>query len=757
MSGRGRLFHEVPTLHNLTGPQGIEIYEDLPVLEMHSNSANKVPAFKGGKVNKEASKVGRPRTHSVSVKNNEKYRQGWVSTVDDMENELVRAVESVTVSDGRGSLLTAGDVEQNPGPNSNNRNVNITAKKVNVSGPRKSGGRARRRRRQRRTNGAQAAVMGPATIDSQVFTNSRGPPGVPGGGRITDDTPATEVCGEYVDPSEGALGWFFKYIDPAGAVETGKALGEFTKVPDALLRYSVDAEQRPIVTITCPRQPESEIALDGNLWRVSFFSFPCFRLNFVAMASTTNADITEDVRNTFISSLNNLVNWRDLVDGQWFEFTPGWYFSIHTLPNTTAMTEAGDRTDSVTQFRKTVKGITFEFNAPTLLDQGWWVGGHIPVKPQSETIPATERLTPGSWTVVNRGSGNDGTALLAISIVPMPAVEVTVTGGATVQTSIGDYLSVLMTIPATPCAISFVSPVTMRIDGAVWANQGDTVAILVTSVTQNQVIFTFTSTLAGSTDIIGQVGQNFPSNTSITEVTLDVDQAASNKLSIEMPAMTSEELTTNNPKIAQYLCKESGGAYIVHYKMNNPVFEMTGEENFGCFQFHYPGYPATATALGRRGIIDTFENNFSSCVVHFWGISQSASIVAKTYDGWEGTSNAGSTIGQFAHTGADEECELLELAAHIQQKCTGVYEADSNFAAAMAKLGAKGLSMLLKSDATPATIKGIGNKLLGMYAADPEGTVDKAVQAGKGVMGIGSRIVGAIKRRRAARKARRRS
>lgn len=687
----------------------------------------------------------RKRTRSVRSRQDLGATHKVVLSVDvDSVTTLLENIMTLAGSGGRGSLLTAGDVEKNPGPQVTRENkapnMSVRAQNVNVSTTR----RRRRRNRKPRKQVEQATILKPQLLPGENVA--------PSGGRGTMDPPVHEICAESINPSEGAIGWFYKYMDPAGAVESGKALGEFSKVPDGLLRYSVDAEQRPIVTIECPTIPESDLPLDGKLWRVSFISFPSFRLNFIALANINNEALTLETRNTFIQTLNNLTNWRDLGTGQWSQFAPGWYFSIHVLPNTYVMSETGDRTDSVTQFRKVYKGITFEFNAPTLIDQGWWVGAHIPVKPQSETIPASERFSAGSMTIQlsDVSSYPSATYARAIwNITPLPMTPATmVSGDGGVVNSQGPLFSVELYGNANS-TYTFVAPASIIANGEPFANEGDTVTFVFNTINNSTVSFSISSSLAGSSVLVQTGVKGIGSN--IVPVTIGVDSEAVNRLSIEMPALTTEEVTTNVPKYEQFLCKESGGAYIVHYKMNNPVFEMTGEENFGGFQFHYPGYNSDDNALGLRGIVDTFENNFSSAVVHFWGISQSATIVCKTYDGWEGTTNAGSTVGQFAHTGAEEEDEVVQLANRLQMELTGVYQADDNFAGTVSAIASIGLGLLGKSSATPSVIKGIAQKAIGAVQANPgilEGTV-------KAIGSVGARLVGNIKARRARRRARR--
>lgn len=635
---------------------------------------------------------------------------------------LASAVENVVET-------LARPQNRKPTNRSNRSNVNINAARVVV-----------RRPRYRRP-----AVISKASDVSELISL----PALVDEGRVTQDNVIHEVAGDCIHPSEGALGFFHKYLDPAGSVEAGRAIGEFTKIPDGLLRFSVDAEQRPIVTEEVPGGSDAAIPLDGQLWSISFISFPCFRLNYIAVANTDNALIDELVSTALLSTLNNLADWRLKADGAWRPFLENWFYKIRVLPNTFAMAEDAGRTNGVTQFRKTYKGITFEFNAPTLLDQGWWAGGHVPVKPRNLTIPASEDAVSSFSLALTDLTG--ARALAFTLTIPDPGRNFALTGAGSFTLNSPLEFTVINTTTTTVVTWETIDAL-RTFDGTPWALAGDTITLTVNIATGSQLRVTLSSSLAGSIDILSPTMGN--SNRRWTlEMLTATENTAVNKLSIEMPSLTSDELTTNNPKIEQFLCKESGGAYIVHYKMNNPVFEMTGEENFGFFQFHYPSYAAD-DVFGQRGIQDTFENNFSSAVVHFWGISKSASIVAKTYDGWEGTTSTSSTVGQFAHTGAQEETEIIQLAGDLQAELTGVYPADDNFAALVSTLAGKALGAVMKSSATPSIIKSVAQQAVGIVQANPE-AVETAVSTGINVAGgIATRLVQAIKARRARRRAR---
>lgn len=604
------------------------------------------------------------------------------------------------------------------------RNVTMKANTVNVT-PQRA-----RRRNTRRAQGTRA------TSSNATATINRG--------RMTVDSISHEIQGERIDPSEGAVGWFYKYTDPAGSVESGRALGEYSKVPDGLLRFSVDGEQRPVNVEECPGVSDSALPFDGALWGFSAFSFPCFRLNYIAIANVKNLEMTPQVISYFISVINNITDWRAKADGEWRLFAEDWYYKIRVLPNTFLMSDDDGRTDDITEFRKTTKGITFEFNAPTALDMGYWAGGHFPIKPRPLTVP----------------SGGNSIATFSLEVLSFSATANNFTVGVTGQTVVDPVLTGAGTLWASSpteffvtnylvgSTVTRVTPIILSYNGEIWAAAGATLSLEVTTANSSGVQLSYTSDTAGSVALISPLLVPTARRWDLEFETPGESQAF-NKLSLALPAMTIDELTTNNPKMEQFLCKESGGAYLVHYKMSNPVFEMTGEENYGYFQFHYPNTDPPGT-LGARGIRDTFEKNFSSAVVHFRGLSKSTSLVVKTYDDWEGTTNTGTVVGQFAHAGATEETEVVQLANTLQSELTGVYAADDNFAALVSSLASVALGGLFKSEATPAIIKSLAHKALGVVRENP-GLIEQSAQA---IGSIGERLVKTIKTRRAARRKR---
>ena len=114
--------------------------------------------------------------------------------------------------------------------------------------------------------------------------------------------------------AESAKGWYLKYIDPAGSVETHRAIGEFSKIPDGMCPFSVDAEIRTITNLSCPNVDNSDLPLDGKTWSLHILSYPLFRIGFIAVASVNNLAMSLTVQQALIQDINNLSNPRDIID-----------------------------------------------------------------------------------------------------------------------------------------------------------------------------------------------------------------------------------------------------------------------------------------------------------------------------------------------------------------------------------------------------------------------------------------------------------
>lgn len=568
-----------------------------------------------------------------------------------------------------------------------------------------------------------------------------------------------------IDLSPDDLSWFFKYLDPAGATESGRAMGEFSKIPDGLVKFSVDAEMRIVNNEVCPVVSTSEIPLDGSLWSLSVLSFPNFRLGYIAIANVMNADVTNDVVYSLLIILNNLTGWRGIVTSDdWIAFGPeeaGWFFKLRVFPPTFDLPDPEEGLlRTVTDYRLTYKSLTLEANMPTLIDQGWWVGGHY-------------ALTP-AVTEQRLGDGPGQTKYLQVSINPLIAQVV---WDGIPQGGVGSGTPVPTQAPPSGnptgmfawtfggagninCTITYRVPnlgnpgipgvIVDASTGTVIANSGED--IVLTFVSSGNLV-PLVVTIAGPTN---SISFSFPRTPQATVGSRNFYNSAqedgsvpSNRINMPLPPMTTDQVVANNPKMEQYLLKDGLGAYIVHSKMRNPVFQLTPASSFGGLSFTYPGYDMSNNAEGRIGIRDSVDANMSTAVVHIKGMSRSTSIVIKGYQGWEGVTATNTPFGQFAHSGLPKNDEILTLADDLAGvRLTGVYHANDNFAAAVASFGASMLSSVLKSEATNSIIQNLGQ----------QATV--AAQTGISklpglLLSLPGKIAGRIRARRARRAARR--
>jgi len=548
-------------------------------------------------------------------------------------------------------------------------------------------------------------------------------------GRMTNDSMPTgnflqslrnEKCGM----DSNTEGWYYKYLDPAGSVETARAIGEFSKIPDGLLTFSVDAEIRVLDTLAVPNVqstiddpvPGELPVFSGETWSLTIFSYPMFRTAYIAVANQFDREISTVIAGELAFVLNNLNDYRENIDrNEWSPFAQsiesGWYYWIKPLPPTYNLADpvSGDQR-SLTSYRLSYKSLTIEHNAPTLVDQGFWIGGHYaldptPVQQQgqvTEMVPSFVHSTAtATWTVA--GGLLDVRAHLRIPNLPQVAV---ITGPAVINPGLRFDIT-------TTASFDLSSPITFSLSGfetmynpfeTIFADSSDVVTIIASSSTTIQfsssrggsIPFTITIPAIGGIVAVGAE--------SVTQIYLDIPaELFGNRTSnqIEFPAYNPSQVAANNPKMEQFLMKETNGAYIVHKKMRKPVFEVTPAGSFGPVQFTTPDYDVARNTNDGSGILDTIDANMSTASICVRGIAHANVIVVKLYQGWEGVTNVNTPFGQFGHTGLERNDSVMQLVDNLTVRTTGVYPANDNFLGMIAKFAAGALKSLLSSEATP--------------------------------------------------------
>jgi len=618
-------------------------------------------------------------------------------------------------------------------------NVNITTPNVTVSSlntPSISATRTVRNRRRRvaRSKGSVATRSGLTEVVSSgmelmsLQEMNRG--------RMTVDASSDigfirSLRNGHCEMDVNAEGWYFKYLDPAGAVETARAVGEFSKIPDGLLTFSVDAEIRTVETFTVPLIENEtgmagEIPLSGLTWSLTIFSYPMFRTAYIAVANRFDKELSTTVASELAFVLNNLTDYRATIDmNAWSPFAEtvedGWFFWVKPLPPTYNLADpvAGDQR-TLTSWRMSYKSLTIEHNAPTLIDQGFWNGAHYALDPSVVQQSTEHNLQIDSYVhgrnISTQFLINPINVRFTIRIPNLPQIS-TVAGPATVNSlSNSFYITTTGDNTVSGSPVSWVvAPNTAMYNPfeIVFAEPGDTVSFTSAAVGTTFVV-TFTSSSIGSTPftLVFQATSSAPITLvngaeALTQIYVDsstdlFENRTSNQ--IEFPAYTTDQIAANNPKMGQFLMKETNGAYLVHKKMRKPVFEVTPAGSFGPIQFTTLDYLTSRNANDGSGILDTIDSNFSTASCCVRGIAHANVPVIKLYQGWEGITNVNTPFGQFGHTGLPRNDSVMQLVDNLTVRTTGVYPANDNFLGLIANFAANALKGLLSSEATPAML-----------------------------------------------------
>lgn len=539
-----------------------------------------------------------------------------------------------------------------------------------------------------------------------------------------------------MDPS--SEGWFYKYLDPAGATETGRDTGEFSKIPDGLCPFSVDAEIRVENTISSPVPLPSttgdpiQNAL-AELWSLYIVSYPLYRYAFFAIANIYNNKMSSDVQNEFADSVNTVVNIQSLINNKdWIPFGPadgGWYWQIYTLPPT----YDGPITQNlVSNFRLSYKGLRVIPNFNELLNTGVYWGGHYALSPKNETvsIPEDEPVqTVISLTNVISGTPS-ATAASTIAIPGLPQQTVQFDGSALPfslapsesptspgsfyllkgSTSVADTLTWTYQLPPETTIFNVGST-----DYSIFArrsaenNENNEITFTITDVAaENSVKLTMSSNRAGSVPIITSTPNRLAGSNGLTYITFlsasDIVTDLNGNVvvnNIELPAMSTEQITANNPQFKTGNLWLDKGVYGVHRKFGRePVFTMTNANTFGPLQLFREGDRPERDPVAGQGIFDVIDNNFSTLSIAMEDMNRASSVVVIVWQGWEGIANQNTAVGQFGHKGLKKNTTVLELADSLNEELPGVYRGEDNDLAAIAGLAASILSNLGIKDAT---------------------------------------------------------
>lgn len=536
---------------------------------------------------------------------------------------------------------------------------------------------------------------------------------------------------EKVTPSVNGQGWYCKYLDPAGAVESHRAVGEHSKIPDGLTEFSVDAEIRVLEALSRPGASEGEILEEGDaskVWSLFMLSYPLFRIGAIIVANLNNEDLIGDVLKALSEALNSIIDLKQVVDrGYNGFFNDSWFFKVVPLPPTFDLPDpVGGEERTVTSWRLTYKSLTVETNAPSLLDQGYWAAGHYALDDSPVAEPTTElRFVPSVMQIQNpvRIINPPNSIYARISIPNLPQIkeeDFSVDVGLPIsKITDADYFQFDFggVVPAEVVTVILPQAQTWYITPSnKFADPGDEIEFSgIVNPADSTLVLTVRNVI---TDEFFNFQFTFNTQTFNKKLFLNLDaesEKGGTAKMIEFPALSFRQIAANNVKMAQMQLRASDGAYLVHKKMRNPVFQLTPAQSFGPIQFTTPGADPDPIGSGL-GIRDTIDRNFSTASLCFRGISWANVPILKIYQGWEGITNVNTPFGQFGHSGLPKEEELLELADQINTETTGVYAANDNFAASVSGFAMGVLSNFLKSETSQSMIRSLAQKATNKFA-----------------------------------------
>lgn len=556
-------------------------------------------------------------------------------------------------SKGRGSLLTNGDVEKNPGPK--NMGPTIQADKVVIEPKPGQKPRRRRQRRNRRQNKeivpeGQVQIMGRNMIRR---------------GKVTIDTGSVP---------EYTKGFLERHLDPCGEYRTALDYG---KCPDGTLPQSASGQFREVFTIRAPGVSETEVNLTGQMWSLAILSPPLWRVCQILVADMNRAEVGDAA----LSSAINYLNVFGDEDAQYPTWAPtdtsGVYVSVVRWKALIGVPEPSDLGVSplISDFRITGEGFTVSHNTPSLIDQGIAVVAQFNpnVEPRSLALAIDEGVTAVQWAGYFRLVNSN---------------EIRYAG---VLPGLGQYpwhFEVTTTVPALNFGVNTsvigVAVADFTIGGAMIFAQGD-------SLRWRAVRNTGTTLLVNL-----QSGTGDPivwTDTALAQITLETNGLATNPTAkgilgdvvehivkanvVTMPPVTQEDLIQMTPKTVQFLLKDTRGFYVVK-RVWQPVLNMTKASSYGPLRFITDDSTLGDVTGILGGIQDTFDANYGFAVCSLSSLPIACAPYVKAIRSWEVIPSRGSGWGPFTTTTSPKDDNAMMIARTVSDMDPFAYPHDYN-------------------------------------------------------------------------------
>lgn len=502
--------------------------------------------------------------------------------------------------------------------------------------------------------------------------------------------------------------WAVYHLDPAGYHETPGRKPRMLYITDGALPKGVGGEIRQIDVLTSPSVTPANVPLDGSQWSLTIIQPGTFRLNYIAVASMDNEDITEDTMNYLCASINDFVhpalhtnyNWMQLHNHSG-ELLPNWYWKPVFHKQTADLPEpVNGIATTVDKWRIVGSSNTMTFNAPMLINQGYAVGGQFARAAVLQTLE--ESMESFRMVIQTTTAGQNG--LIAVHNSAITSLF-NIPGATPDTTGVG-----VPFFNSPPLAME--AKVELRIAGELFASPGDIIQLSrspvgeagILSVLWNNTTDPLIETFAvqASTLIPGAIVPFY------FEVPVFEGQFNATRSIIPMPPVNMSDIITNDPDAEASLLARAKGVYGVHVKTGEPVYRFASATSFAPINFSARGYEQPVGGA-QGGIRDTLDPNVGTIAVTFKGISRSAQIVTKKLQMWEGMPSANSTVGQFAETGGVNDQCALEFVDNFAGQSNNIYAATDNFLGTIARCIRGIIGSLFSHEATPAVVRGIAD------------------------------------------------
>jgi len=428
--------------------------------------------------------------------------------------------------------------------------------------------------------------------------------------------------------SPAGMAFLMRALNPCGE----HSAGSDGRPTDNALPLSGLWPFRGVVNIAPPWITQSTTVNSTSNWGLWLVSPPTFKMAFVAIASRTNQDPTEDEQALIWQAFNN----RPTYHPDWKQVNDEYYFTIvrYDAADIAVDPKTGMSVDYKTG-RLTGDGIVLFHNTPTLWDQGTIVSAQFPtdyknVETMVARIPLTLEVEPHNLLISVQNP-----MLVTLSFPDPNGTEI--------------FITVSITLPGTN---TLASPIVSPYSGTGYmVNElgisEDPIGTLTrgTSFALNVFFDSVSNKLNvsfGSTFAVRQMYANkallWPGNI-VTNVT---DPAGGTLVHTTMwtaPTLSSSGLVQVDPKFSAELMKDDDGLYMVRHPCQ-PVLGVQDWATLASIKAIRPGMDERVATLTSNGNLDVVDTNQNTYVIAVRGISYAAQPFVKMVRFYEATTTS---------------------------------------------------------------------------------------------------------------------